>query len=334
MYAEPFRDMGEESWIEANVNALEYYGGVPALFVPDNTKTAVNKVRKHESVLNRSYEDMARYYGGAIVPTRAYSPRDKAPVETAVQIAERRIIARLRNRQFLSFAELQGAVKEELERVNNAPFQKMPESRAQVFREVEKAALKPLPPARYEYAQFKSAKVNFDYHVLFDSFYYSVPWLYAGKYAEVRATSRVIEVFVDHERVAIHERNYDKRKRYSTKVEHMPPAHQAMAEWTPERFLSWASKTGVNMKTYIEWMMEQRDAPQQAFKTCAAVLRLAGSCQKETVEAAASKAIVLKVYGYTGFERLLKKQTTETAQPLSHGNIRGAEYYQEVINEL
>ena len=165
LYAQPFADMKMASWIEGHVNAFEYIGGVPRLLVPDNAKTAVTKASRYEAELNKTYMEMAKHYGAAIVPTRPRSPTDKAPVETAVQIVERRIIAKLRHSRFLSLEEVKEAVYAEVEILNNQPFQKQPGSRRSVFIETEQQELMKLPSKRYEYAQFKQAKAGFDYHV-------------------------------------------------------------------------------------------------------------------------------------------------------------------------
>ncbi|MFP3040217.1 IS21 family transposase [Treponema primitia] len=216
LYVEPFLNMGQESWSAAHVNAFEYYGGAAAILVPDNTKTAVIKPKYYDPDLNKTYHELARYYGAVIIPARSRAPRDKAPVETGVQIVERRIIAKLRDRQFLSFPELWKAVRAELEVLNTQPFAKIPGNRQEAFLEFEKGQLRALPPSRYEYAEHKLAKVGFDYHVQFDSYYYSVPYTFAGKQVEIRATIRTIEVFSEGERISCHIRNYEKRSRYTT----------------------------------------------------------------------------------------------------------------------
>ncbi len=180
-------------------------------------------------------------------------------METAVQIVERRIIAKLRNRQFLSFDELYDAVKKELDIINSKPFQKIPSNRKDTFLEIEQKELQKLPRERYEYAEWKTAKAAFDYHIQFEKYYYSIPYIYAGKHVEIRATSPAIEIFFNHERIAVHRRNYQKSKRYITCKEHMPQKHKAVSEWTPERFISWAQKTGANTATYIRWLLESRE---------------------------------------------------------------------------
>ncbi|GHV73188.1 integrase [Spirochaetia bacterium] len=332
LYVEPFLNMGQESWITAHGNAFEYYGGVPAIIVPDNTKTAVIKAKYYDPELNKTYHDMAQYYGAAIIPTRSRAPRDKAPVENSVLIVERRIIAKLRDRQFHSFPEVWKAVQEELEILNTQPFAKLSGNRRETFRELEQGQLRKLPPSRYEYAEHKLAKVGFDYHVHFDSHYYSVPYTNVGKQVTVRATSRTIEILADGERLAGHLRNYDKYSRYTTDDEHMPEKHKAVADWTPERLRKWAAKTGARTEAYIVWLMEQREHPEQAFKTCAGILRMGGQGTKEHMEQVCEQAMANNIYTYKYFERLFKRSDLsvdgqEKCNPITHENIRGQEYY-------
>jgi len=189
LYAQPFANMKMECWIEGHINAFEYFGGVPRLLVPDNTKTAVIKASRYEPELNRTYREMADYYGTVIVPARPNKPRDKSPVETGVQIIERRIISKLRNEKFLSFEELSQAFEDELEIVNEQPFQKQAGSRRRMFLETEQHELLRLPSKRYEYAQFKQAKAGFDYHVALDkNQFYSIPYQFAGQIVLIRST--------------------------------------------------------------------------------------------------------------------------------------------------
>jgi len=207
---------------------------------------------------------MAGFYGCAIVPARPRSPTDKAPVETAVQIVERRIIAKLRHARFLSLDELAEAVYAEVEALNGQPFQKQPGSRRGLFLSTEQHELMKLPPRRYEYAQFKQAKAGFDYHVALDkSHYYSVPYQFAGKEVLIRSTLHTVEVFCEGERIACHVRSTDTCKRFITEPSHMPESHRAVADWSPERFVSWAAKTGDKTKEYIAWLLGRKEHPQQ-----------------------------------------------------------------------
>jgi transposase len=333
LYSQPFSDMKMENWIEGHVNAFEYFKGVPRLVVPDNVKTAVIKASRYEPELNRTYREMAEHYGTVIVPARPNKPRDKSPVETGVQIIERRVISKLRNRRFLSLEELAEAFKEELEILNNQPFQKQPGSRRSLFLETERRELRRLPSMRYEYAQFKQAKAGFDYHVALDkNQYYSIPYQFAGQIVLVRSTLRVVEVFFNGERIACHVKNTDPRRRFITELSHMPDNHEAVSEWSPQRFISWAAKTGIRTKEYIRSLLESKDHPEQAYRTCMAILRIASTVTKERMEEACALAMAKNIYSYSYFVKLhedLKKQEPSDFSPLIHENLRGKDYYKE-----
>jgi len=327
LYAQPFADMKMASWIQGHINAFAYFGGVPRLLVPDNTRTAVNKASRYEADLNKTYQEMAAHYGAAIIPARPYSPKDKAPVETSVQIIERRIIAKLRHSRFLSLDDLGEAFAEELKALNDQPFQKQPGSRHSVFLETEQHELMKLPSRPYEYAQFKQAKAGFDYHVALDkAHYYSVPYHYAGKIVHIRSTSRTVEVFCEGERIACHVRSTDARKRYSTDPAHMPESHRAVTDWSPQRFLSWAEKTGIQTKAYIAWLLERREHPEQAYRTCAGILRIGSGVTPQRMEEACAQALAHEVYSYVYFAKLLENKKKQ--EPIIHENLRGKEYYQ------
>jgi len=331
MYVEPFRNMEECSWIDAHVHTFEYFEGVPIIATPDNPKVAITYADFHDPVSNRSYAEMASHYGVAIVPTRVKKPKDKAPAEKAVQIAERRIISKLRNRQYHDFGELWSDVRDELEVVNRAPFKKLPGSRWSVFMETEKSELMSLPTSRYELADWKQAKAGMDYHVQYDDHYYSVSYLYAGKQLLIRATSNAIEVFFDHERVASHVRSYNRSTRYVTLPEHMPSNHRAMVDWTPERFESWAEKYGSNTLDYIRFLMQRREHPEQAYKTCAGILRMGTSVTNTGMEVICRAAKEKNIFTYKYFSLLFKKMMPDLERrqpdPIMHENLRGSSYY-------
>jgi len=331
VYAHPFGDMRMENWIQGHVQAFEYFGGVPRLSVPDNTKTAVVKANRYEAELNKSYHEMAEHYGIAIIPARPYRATDKAPAETAVQIIERRIIAKLRHSQFLSYDELAEAFHAELEALNDQPFQKLPGSRRSVFLAAEQHELQKLPPRRYEYAQFKQAKAGFDYHVALDkSNFYSVPYQYAGKTVLIRWNSRTVEVFYEGERIACHMRDGDSRKRYTTDPAHMPESHRAVCDWSPQRFISWAAKYGGQTSKFIATLLERKEHPEQAYRTCAGILRLAATVKPQQVEAACTEAMARNLYSYSCLARLI--ENIKLQEPVQHENLRGGSYYKEDNN--
>lgn len=331
LFVEPFRNMEERSWIDAHVHTFEYFGGVPLITVPDNPKTGITTADYHDPVENRTYTEMARHYGVAIVPARVKKPRDKAHAEKGVQIAENRIIAKLRNRQFHDFDELWVAVRDELEIVNRAPFKKLPGSRLSVFTETEQPLLRPLPPARYEFANWKKVKAGMDYHVQYDDHYYSVSYTYAGKHLYLRATTNVIEVFFEQERIASHIRSYSSQIRYVTLQEHMPSNHRAMADWTSGRFESWAKKFGPDTHNYICFLMERKEHPEQSFRTCAGILRMGESVSVTSMELICRVAKEKNIFTYKYFNILFKQMASGHDQkpisPVQHKNLRGSSYY-------
>jgi transposase len=331
LFVEPFRDMGQQAWIDAHIKAFEYFGGVPRIIVPDNAKTAITKIDYHDPEANRTYAEMARHYGVAIVPARVRKPKDKAPVETGVQIVERRIIAKLRNRQFHNFGSLWEAVQDELEKVNAKPFQKLQGSRYTVFRESEQSQLRPLPTTQYECADWRQVRASMDYHVQHEGHFYSIPYQYAGRRLDLRATANIIEVFSDRERIASHFCGSHSQSRYTTLPEHMPSNHRAMADWTPERFEAWARKFGPATLEYIRFLMNKREHPEQAFKTCAGILRIGGSISITEIEAACRAALEENVFTYKYFVMLLKRMNTmkdkKPSTPIQHENLRGGGYY-------
>jgi len=327
LYAQPFADMKMASWTEGHIHALEYFGGVPHLWVPDNAKTAVTKASRYEADLNKTYLEMAKHYGAVIIPTRPYAATDKAPAETAVQIVERRIIAKLRHSRFLSLEDLSDAVHEQVQAINNQPFQKTEGSRLSVFVETERHALMKLPSKRYEYAQFKQAKAGFDYHVALDkAHYYSVPYQFAGKTVQIRSTSRTVEVFCEGERIACHMRSAEANKRFITDPSHMPENHRSVADWSPQRFLSWAEKTGTKTKEYIAWLLGRKEHPEQAYRTCAGILRIGSTVTPQRMEEACSQALANNIYSYAYFSKLLENRKSQ--EPIIHENLRGKDYYQ------
>ncbi len=332
-YAEAVLSVDLKSWIASHVRAFEFFGGVTEVLVPDNPKTGVNHPCRYEPELNRTYEEMASYYGTAVIPARVKRPRDKPNAENGVLIVERRIIAKLRNRTFFSLEELNRAVSEERKLLNEKPFQKLDGSRQSLYEELEKKALKPLPPKPYEYAVWKKLTVNIDYHVEVDKNYYSTPYQLVKETVEVRITSSVVEILYHGKRVASHRLLLGKGK-FSTLPEHRPAAHQKYLEWTPSRIAGWAAQTGPNTKALAAKIMEQKPHPEQGYRSCLGLIRLGDRYGKERLENASSRALFYGTISYKSVKSILKhgldsKPPTEKPEfkPVVHDNIRGADYY-------
>ena len=331
-FAYAYEDMKLPNWIDAHVRSYEHFGGVPRVTIPDNTKTAVKTPDLVDPQLNTSYTEMARHYGTTLVPARPRKPKDKAADENMVGNISRRIIAALRNHQFFSIFEINQAIKDELNKFINRPFQKIEGNRLSAFEAIDKPALKPLPAARYEYADWKDAKIAFNYHVEYDGFFYSVPYSNIGRISRVRATTSVIEAFVDGVRVAAHQRNLNTYKRYTTLPEHMPESHKAVAGWSSERYLDWAEKIGPQTKHLIASILDSREYPVQTYRACMGIMRLASNYPTETVEAASKEAIEKRTCNYKYFSIILKQMTSKDSSSKSekvvaNSNVRGAKTY-------
>jgi transposase len=333
-YAEATFTQTLADWIGSQVRALEFFGGVPEIIVPDNLKSGVRRPCRYDPDLNPTYRDFAAHYGVAIMPARVRRPRDKAKVEAGVLIVERWVLARLRDRVFFSLAELNAAISELMVELNSRSFKKLPGNRASQFSAIDRPALRALPAVSYEYAEWRRVRVHIDYHVEFDRRFYSVPYALVGRELELRGTERTIEVFNRGSRVASHMRLRG-QTRYSTQPEHMPPSHRAYAEWTPQRMIGWAHKIGVATADVIERVLAARRHPQQGYRAALGILRLAKHYTPARLEAACARALAIGATSYRSIESILKNgldqaplpEATPRSSSLTHENIRGPEYY-------
>lgn len=330
-YAEACWSQETYNWIGAHVRAFEYFEGVPAIVVPDCTKTAVTKCDRWDPELNLHYSQMARHYGTAIIPARPRRPKDKAKVEKGVQVVQRWILAALRNQQFFSLEELNRAIWILLEELNHRKFKKWDGTRATFFNTIDKPAMKQLPQQRYEDDEWRKAKVHPDYHVEVKGAYYSVPYQLIGKVVEVRITPTVVECFHENIRVASHRR--DRQRKHSTYREHMPRAHQTYLDWTPERLVSWASKIGPSTTKLIKTTLESTEHPQQAYRRCLGVLSLEKQFGCDRLDAACRRALTFSYWSCASIRSMLKHGLEEKVvqlpilSPTLHENVRGRDYY-------
>ena len=322
------------NWIDCHVQAFEFFQGVTQLLVPDNPRTGVTRACRYEPDLNRTYHEMAQHYGIAVLPARPYKPRDKAKVENAVGIVERWILAALRHRKFFHIADLNEAIEELLERLNNRRFRKRDGTRASLFADIDRPALQPLPAERYVMAEWKTVRANIDYHIEIDRHYYSVPYQLAGQQLEARYTATTVELFQDGKRVASHARS-SAAYRHTTVHEHMPKSHQAHLEWTPSRLIHWGETVGTATAEVIRTILASKPHPEMGYRACLGILRLAKTYSAERLEAASLRALHLQACSYSSLRSILKRsldrQTTlelESGKPgPRHENVRGAGYY-------
>lgn len=332
-FAEASLSQKKACFIRSHINAFNFFGGVTNILVPDNLKSAVTKFDRYEPHINASYQDMANHYGTVIIPARPYKPKDKAKVELSVKLVQRWILAKLRNRQFFSVAELNQAIRSLLDELNDRKIKHLGKSRRQLYDALDKPALQTLPSQSYTYREFKLCRVNIDYHIQLEKCFYSVPYQLAGKEVEARYSDYTVEVFYQNKRVAVHNRSY-RPGAYSTKEDHMASAHKVYAEWTPSRMINWSKNYGEYTQELIKAILESRPYPEQGFRSCMGVLNHAKDIDSAIVEQVSKKMIGLHTYTATSFKSILKNKTYTKQKPTvaitpdsHHINVRGEDYY-------
>lgn len=334
-YAEASLSQGKEDFISSVENALHFFEGVPAAIVPDNLKSAVTKSNRYEPTLNETFLDFAEYYGTTILPARAYKPRDKALVEGAVKILYTRVYSALRDSLFFSLKEINAAIREALEIHNSVKLSGRPYSRSVLFTEVEKQTLSSLPIKRYELKQQSFATIMLNGHVYLgvDKHYYSVPYQFIRKKVKLLYSAGQVEVYYKYNRIAIHPRDH-KPYSYTTNPDHLATTHKFITEWTPQRFINWAESIDASVKEFIIHILDRKQHPEQAYKSCMGVLSLVKKVGKERLLNACKRAIEYNMYNYRtvqnilerGLDQIDQEDPFEQALP-EHVNIRGKKYY-------
>ena len=330
-YAEATWTQSLADWIGAHVRMLAFIGGVPGQIVSDNLRAGITRACFYEPLVNRTYADMATHYGTAVIPARPYKPRDKAKVEVGVQVVQRWILARLRNRRFFSLVELNQAIRELVAQLNDRPMRGWGTTRRALYEQIDRPALLQLPPTPYEYADWKRCRVNLDYHVEIEKHFYSVPFQLLRAEVEARITATTVEIFHRGKLVATHLRSL-RAHRPTTVAEHMPSSHRRYRDWTHERILREAAVVGDDTAALVEIILRSRPHPEQGFRSCIGILGLAKRYDAERLDGACARALALGTRSYSSVAAILKnaqeKKTAEPEQPsLFHENIRGPGYY-------
>lgn len=336
IYVEAVPSQSKEDFITAVESALHYYGGVPAAVVPDNLKAAVSKSSKYEPVINEAFADFAHHYGFTILPTRAYKPRDKAMVESAVKIVYQRIFSKLRNQTFNSLEQLNTSIHEALEELNNGPLKGLDYSRRQQYEEIERPYMNALPLLKYEFKKLHYATVAKNGHVYLseNKHYYSVPYKYITKKVKILYTAKTVEIYYHFERIALHNRGKNPGG-YTTDKEHLASTHQFVSEWTAEKFIEWAYSIHEDVGLFIHKIIMSKAHPEQAYKSCLGILGFAKTVGRERLTNACQRALAYESYNFHIIERILKNgldqhnDSEDQNLPMpDHENIRGQQYYQ------
>ena len=322
-------------WVGAIIAALEFFGGTPRLLVPDQPRALIANPDAYEPVTARLMQELGEHYGVAVLPARPGRPQDKAKVEVGVQVVERWILARLRHQRFFTLVELNRAIARLLADLNQRPFKRLPGCRRSAFEALDAPALKPLPAAAMVLAQFKPARVNIDYHVAFEGHYYSVPHQHVGAVVELRVTAKTVEVLLRRQRIAAHVRSAQVGG-FTTVAEHMPASHRAHLQWTPAKLIAWGERIGAATAGVVRWQMERRAHPEQGYRACLGLMRLAREFGDDRLEAACARAHSIRAPNYRSVKSILAcgldRQGSSllggpTAPMPQHDNVRGPGYY-------
>src|SRR5579872_2731768 len=333
-FAEATAGQDLRNWIGSHQRAFEFFGGTVEVVVPDNLKSAVTHPSYYEPDLNPTYRDLGEHYGVAIITARPYRARDKAKAEVGVQVVQRWIVAALRKRKFFSLAEVNQAIAELLGRVNQRPFRKREGSRATLFAQLDRPALKPLPATRYQFGEWATARVNIDYHIEVERHFYSVPYALVHQKLDVHLTGETVEILHRGVRVASHARSYEAGKA-TTLTEHRPKSHQKYLGRTPSRLRSEAQQTGPCTGQLVEAILAAKRHPEMGFRSCLGILRLSKTYPAERMEAAARRCLRARAYSSASMDSILKNRLDRLPLPgdppaqtaVDHDNIRGADYF-------
>jgi len=335
-YAEASFSQKRDDFVSSVENALLFFGGVPQAIVPDNLKAAVTKSNRYEPTLNETFFDFAEHYGTTILPARVYKPKDKSLVEGAVRILYTRIYSTIRNKVFCDIDTLNKAIHTALKKHNNTNFSGRSYSRKMLFDEVEKQQLAPLPQSCYQikYQAFATIMQNGHVYLGQDKHYYSVPYQYIRKKVKILYSSTQVEIFYKYNRIAVHKRIKSKYH-YTTVKDHMATAHRFMTEWTPQRFINWGANIDDAVKEFIIQVLEKKQHPEQAYKSCMGVLSMERKVGRERLTNACKRALEYGMYNYMIIKKILDKNLDKIQdKPLldetlpKHNNIRGENYYQ------
>ncbi|WP_275100297.1 IS21 family transposase [Sedimenticola hydrogenitrophicus] len=328
-YAEATWSQALPDWLGSHVRAFEYFGGTPAMVVPDNLKSGVSRACRYDPDLNPSYQQLAAHYQLAVVPARPYKPKDKAKAEVGVQVVERWILARLRHHSFFSLAELNQCIRTLLDELNLKPFKQLPGNRREAFAQLDQPALRPLPCHPYHYVAIKPVKVNIDYHVQYEQHHYSVPHQYVGETLELHASDTLIRLYFRGQQVAAHPRKH--RPGTTTEAAHMPQRHRKHQQWTPGRLKNWAQDIGPEVLRWVDAQLQSRDHPEQAYRVCLGLLSLSRDYPTQRLDAAcriANRAGLVRLKQVSSIlrsnrDRLPEQLSLVAELPQDHENIRG-----------
>lgn len=336
-YAQASYAQKQEDVADCFENCVRFYGGVPAAVVPDNMPAIVSKSSRYEPKITQLFRQLALHYNTVFLPTRPGKPKDKSKVENGVKNVYMHVFAPLRNMQFFSLSDLNEAIQEQIDRYNHALFPSRNYSRAELFENIERKALSPLPEKPFHPFKQTRVTVQKNGHILLgeDKHFYSAPYQFIGQRVQVHYNADQVEIYANYERIAVHMRN---RRGYgfTTIDDHLASTHRIVREWNPERYLRWASEVGEDTERLIERIFQSKPHPEQAYNSCDGILHLARKVGPERLNKACRRALDYDSFYYKTVKNILERGidlqadlfTATTKATPEHQNIRGANYYQ------
>ena len=339
-YAEVTASQNQEDFALSHVRAFEYFGCTSKAVVPDNLKSAVTKARRYDPVINRLYGEMCEHYKLVVLPARVAKPQDKGVVESNVKHIQNSILGTLRDRQFFSLAEINRAVREELEQFNHRPMKSYGnQSRKERFEAIDKPVAQPLPKHPFEITKIKTATVAPNYHVQFEKHFYSVPYEMVTQKVELYLKGNIIEIYHNGTHLYRH-RKGSSNGGYTTIEAHMPSRHKFVKGWSPGWFIFKAGEISEDVATAVKTILENKYHPEQTYNSVLGVLRFAKVFTPERLSAACRRAAFFKSVSYKSIKSILEKGLDKQfwgANPesekkmVTHKNIRGNNYYKEEV---
>jgi len=335
------RSQSTDDFVEALVCCLIHLEGAPRVLVPDNLKAAVIRANRYQPELNRVLEDFANHYGMTVIPSRVAKPKDKALVENQVKLIYRRVYARLRNCQFFDLLTLNEAIAEKAREHNQTRMQQKPYCRQERFLAEERPVLQVLPDKQFEIKHYRQYTVAKNGHIYLseDHHYYSVPYCWTGQKAHVIYTYTIVSIYVRNQCVATHERSFAQGK-YTSVKEHLPSNHQHWLERSPDYYLAKAREKSTALVNFFEGIFADNRPPEHHYRSCDGLLSLQRKTPADVFERALNIASENSLFSYPSMVNLIKNDAhnrqcsndinEEKVLP-SHNNIRGKEYYQQLV---
>jgi transposase len=335
-FAEVTATQKSADWIASHVRLVEFLGGTPRALIPDQLKSGVVLASRYEPGIQRTYEEWSQHYSTTILPARPMKPRDKAKVEGGVLIAQRWILARLRNVTCFSLDEMNEHIAALVADLNGRVMKRYGKSRRELFDELDRPALTPLPTDRFVHGDWSKAHVRLDYHVPVDHHDYSVPYQRATDEVEIRLSASTVEIFYKGKRCASHVRSFEYGGT-TTNPEHLPASHLKYLEESDASFEAWAETIGPYTLALVRVILIERPHPEHGLRSCRGLKGLLRVYPPERLEAACERALIAGARSYTNVESILKcgldrqpliaAVQSDAPPSLDHENIRGADYY-------